>query len=53
MAFSAMEHMDMVSFREDWARRSMAGMGRGPYPTEVLAKLEYDGNDAFIIFINK
>jgi hypothetical protein len=53
MAFSAMAHMDMVPFRVDWVRRSMAAMGRGPYPSEVLGRMEYDSNVAFEEFINE
>jgi hypothetical protein len=53
MAFSAMPHMDMVPFRIDWVRRSMAAMGRGPYPSEVLGRMEYDNNSASKLFINE
>jgi hypothetical protein len=48
MAYAAMEHMDMVSVREDWARRSVAAMGRGPYSVESLGRMEYENLDMFI-----
>jgi hypothetical protein len=47
MAGFAMAHVDMVPFRIDWVRRTMAAMGRGPYPSEVLGRMEYDNNVAF------
>jgi hypothetical protein len=52
MPYAAMEHMDMVPIREDWARRSVAAMGSGPYSAESLGRMEYENLDMFISFIN-
>jgi hypothetical protein len=41
MAYIARAHLDRVTHRRDWVRRSAAALG-GPYPTEVLEKMEYD-----------
>jgi hypothetical protein len=51
MAYIAMANMDMVPFRMDWARRSGAAMERGPYPTEVLGRMEYDNKNDHVEFI--
>jgi hypothetical protein len=41
MAYLAMANMDMVTFRMDWVRRSRAAMEKGPYPTEVVGRMQY------------
>jgi hypothetical protein len=41
MAYIARAHLDRVTHRRDWVRRSTAALGR-PYPTEVLGKMEYN-----------
>jgi hypothetical protein len=51
MAYIAMANMDMVPFRRDWARRSGAAMGKGPYPTDALGRMEYDNENDHIICI--
>jgi hypothetical protein len=52
MAYLAMANMDMVTFRMDWARRSRAAMEKGPYPTEVVGRMQYENisNHARIIY---
>jgi hypothetical protein len=52
MAHLAMANMDMVTFRMDWARRSRAAMEKGPYPTEVIGRMQYEYmiNQARIIY---
>jgi hypothetical protein len=52
MAYAAMEHVDMVPVREDWARRSGAAMSGGPYSADSLGRMEYGNLDRFISFIN-
>jgi hypothetical protein len=53
MAFAVLGHMEMVSFRADWVRRSVSKLCMGPYPSEVLGRLEYNKEVAFVVFINK
>jgi hypothetical protein len=40
MAYLAMANLDMVTIRMDWARRSGAAMGKGPYPTGVIGRMQ-------------
>jgi hypothetical protein len=43
----------MVPVREDWARRSAAGLDKGPYPVETLGLLEYATEYLFVYVINE
>jgi hypothetical protein len=52
MAYAAGEHRDMVPIREDWARRSEAGLAGGPYSADTLGRMEYGNLDMFTSFIN-
>jgi hypothetical protein len=51
MAYIAMASLDMVTIRRDWVWRSRAAMGKGPYPTDALGRMEYDSKNNHIRFI--
>jgi hypothetical protein len=50
MAYLARAHLDMVTYRRDWARRSAAVLGK-PYPADVLERMEYDDDNVHNIFV--
>jgi hypothetical protein len=53
MAYAAIEEAHMVPVRGDWARRSVAGLSRGPYSVETLGRMEYENMDIFVYFGNE
>jgi hypothetical protein len=52
MAHAAIETALMVPVRGDWARRSAAGLSKGPYSVEALGRLEYENNHLFVYIVN-